>query len=262
MGLFDHIKVAIYNKRTAANASTVHTAMRDATVRSFIALLTAKLTKYDRQESKREMKRGIPTNIYRLAHLFGASEKVEADMKPYMKRDDPEAMKELRKSLGKHFTEGFRPIKAVLKALDAWEVGGKIPKYGSDTQVLSFRSDSTMEMLKKERWPPYIEVRYTNNGVSFTGGIWRWFVDKWLEPSEGKFLVYKSKAAEAYTPTPSMKMTLQELKRDLAKEARSASAAVRSPFADIHVAFDLDHALEAAVGSPFADIDVAFEESQ
>lgn len=120
MGPFDNIRIAFEKA-----------AMRDASVRSFVAVLSGLLTKYDRQESAREMKRGIPTNIYRLGHLLGAAEKVEADMKPFMKRDDTEAMAALRVSLGKHFAEGFRPIRAMLRAIDAWEQKGQFPKYGA-----------------------------------------------------------------------------------------------------------------------------------
>ena len=141
--------LAYLAKNAGKQASIRRTALRDATVRSFMLVLTGKLTKYDVQVSRREMKRGI-ANIYRLGHLLEAAEKVEADMKRYMDRDDPKAMNALRKSLAKRFTEGFPPIKAVLKTIDAWETGGKIPKYG--------RNQQAMVRIKKASLPPLRQV--------------------------------------------------------------------------------------------------------
>jgi hypothetical protein len=100
-----------------------------ATVEVFLAVLDSKLTQYDMSESRKEMKRRIPTNIYRLGHLLGASSKVRDDMKKanVLKEDSPEALEKLKKSLGARFIPGFRPVKTVLKRIDAYIKTGKFP---------------------------------------------------------------------------------------------------------------------------------------
>lgn len=100
-----------------------------ATVEVFLAVLTSKLTQYDMSESRKEMKRRIPTNIYRLGLLFEASEKVRNDMtkQKLLNEDTPEALEKLKKSLNTHFTRGFRPVKTVITRIDKYIQTGKIP---------------------------------------------------------------------------------------------------------------------------------------
>lgn len=98
------------------------------TVRVFLEVLVTKLIKHDQRLSKNEMKRrGLP-NIYRMGHLLGAKQKVEEDMKAYLDADTPEAMEALKQSLNTRFTEGFTPVKATIKQIDAWLTGGKLPR--------------------------------------------------------------------------------------------------------------------------------------
>jgi hypothetical protein len=84
------------------------------TVDAYLTVLTSKLTQYDVRESAREAKRGRP-NIYRLGLLLQAQQRAEADVAGVRGRHDPEAMGELKRALGKHFTPDFSPVRAVLK---------------------------------------------------------------------------------------------------------------------------------------------------
>jgi hypothetical protein len=97
-------------------------AMKEGTVRAFLILLTSKLTQYDMRLSAKD------GNIYRLGHLLNAANKVHNDVKSYLERDDAEAMSALKASLGDRFLDGFSPVKAVIKAINAWLTDKKFPK--------------------------------------------------------------------------------------------------------------------------------------
>lgn len=90
---------------------------KSCTVGKYLTVLMHELTRYDMAESARESRRGRP-NIYRLGHLIEAKQKVEADVEPVAKRDDPEALDRLRSALYERFTEGFRPVDATLRQMD------------------------------------------------------------------------------------------------------------------------------------------------
>lgn len=104
-------------------------ALKSATVEDFLQVLISRLTRYDMQISRRE---SIP-NIYRLGHWLQAAENVRDGVRPYLNRDDGEAMTALRRALNKEFHAGdMPPVKQVLKQMDNWEQKGRTPKLAAD----------------------------------------------------------------------------------------------------------------------------------
>lgn len=98
-------------------------ALQKATVRAFLAVLTSKITQYDKRVSAKER---MP-NIYRLGHLLGASQRVEERVKGVLDQDTPEALKALVSAMGREFTPDFSPVKAVKKQIEAYLSTGKMP---------------------------------------------------------------------------------------------------------------------------------------
>jgi hypothetical protein len=109
--------------RVASRAAS----LPNATVEMFLRVLVSKLTQQDKKETLQELKRNGRSNIYRLGLLLEASQKVEAEVSEYLKRDDPEAMEALKKSLQKNFNSNFPPLKSMLKQIEAWTTRGKKP---------------------------------------------------------------------------------------------------------------------------------------
>lgn len=97
------------------------------TVDTFLMVLTSKLTQYDAAQFARETKRGGRGNIYRMGLLFEAQDKVKADCAKVLERSDPEAMAELKKSLGRRFETDFPPVRNVQRQIDSWVKDGRHP---------------------------------------------------------------------------------------------------------------------------------------
>jgi hypothetical protein len=98
-----------------------------ATVQVFLMLLSSKLVQSDTAQSKRDMKRGIPTNIYALGHMLKAKDQVEADVKAVLHNDDEASLRKLQKALKHRFNE-VSPVRYTIKAIDKYIETGKIPK--------------------------------------------------------------------------------------------------------------------------------------
>jgi hypothetical protein len=101
--------------------------MKTATVESFLALLTSKLTQYDNRCISREIKTGGMWNHYRLSIFIGAQEKVKEDCKDILNKEDKESLNKLKEAMGKRFEVGFSPVNNVNKQIDKWINEGKYP---------------------------------------------------------------------------------------------------------------------------------------
>ena len=104
--------------------------MKSANVQTFLVVLTSKLTDYDRQQCKRESKRGIP-NMFRLGLLFAAKERVANDVSKILDRDDNEAMEVLKTSLRLRFNSNFAPATTIIRQIEKWQNGRKFPSLKS-----------------------------------------------------------------------------------------------------------------------------------
>jgi hypothetical protein len=112
--------------------------MKSARVRDFHTILIGLLTQYDMAESRRELKRRQSPNIYRLGHLFKASQEAEDHAKKLgiWERDDKEAVERLIEVLKLHFIYergqfSLSPLRQLEKRMKAWTEQGKLPKYGT-----------------------------------------------------------------------------------------------------------------------------------
>jgi len=95
-----------------------------ATVSSFLDVLTSKMTQYDKRASGRP-----GWNPYAFGQYLAAKDKVYDDVKAHLELDTPEAMKALKKSIGKRFlVDSFPPAKNVMKQIDAYLGSGKMPR--------------------------------------------------------------------------------------------------------------------------------------
>ncbi len=166
------------------------------TVGNFFLLLSSKLTQYDVAESKREAKRGR-SNIYRLGHLLGASQKAEAVVLAHHEPTDamtPEIAKLFVGALAKNFTynrikEEFdlSPVRNVVKQLDAYLSHGKNPSLVGSGNVEKKPAPATKKTpayvgsgaqvfipewrIKKESTKPtYFSVPL--RGVAYIMGVW------------------------------------------------------------------------------------------
>lgn len=101
---------------------------KNGEVSTFLTILSSHLTQYDQAEFAREEKRGGRGNIYRLGHLFGALENVEADVASVKDSAAPEALARLKASLGKRFNPGFPPVNKLVKQIDAFLTKGTLPR--------------------------------------------------------------------------------------------------------------------------------------
>jgi len=102
------------------------TALGQATVEAFLAVASSKLTQYDAKLQAKQ------PNMYRLGHYLEALNKVRADVRSFLKRDDPEALDALRKALLTRFTSSggkasLPPINAVLRQISDYLDSGKMP---------------------------------------------------------------------------------------------------------------------------------------
>jgi len=109
-----------------ASHGSAKTALGQATVEAFLMVASSKLTQYD---AKLQAKR---PNMYRLGHYLEALDKVRGDVRPFLKRDDPEALDALRKALLTRFTSSggkasLPPINAVLRQISDYLDSGKMP---------------------------------------------------------------------------------------------------------------------------------------
>jgi len=107
--------------------SKTRSTLPNATVEMFLQVLVSKLTQQDAKEYASETRRGGGGNIYRMGLLLEAAHKVEEDVTPYLKRDEPEAMNALIVSILHNFHSTYPPIKNVLKQIGNWTEKGKLP---------------------------------------------------------------------------------------------------------------------------------------
>jgi hypothetical protein len=106
----------------AAKVAAKHQAgTLDGTVKSFLFVLRSKLTQQDMKDEKKN------PNPYRLGLLFQAATKVEDMVKPYLDRDDEEAMDKLEAALKRNFNPGFPPLNNLLRQIKAWKENKKTP---------------------------------------------------------------------------------------------------------------------------------------
>lgn len=99
----------------------------DGTVGVFLAILTSRLTRYDKKLEQKGQ-----GNIHRLALWFEALNKVDTRMSAMKNNSSPEALNLLKSTLNKEFNaDGFSPVTAVLKMIDEFIKSGKAPKYAS-----------------------------------------------------------------------------------------------------------------------------------
>ena len=93
-------------------------------VSGFLMYLTGALTQYDAKENKKHY------SLYRLGHLFGAVDKIRADMAGRGSASDQASLEMLKQSIGTHFIlNGMPPARKTIKAIDAFIATGKAPKY-------------------------------------------------------------------------------------------------------------------------------------
>lgn len=98
------------------------------TVEAFLAVLTSKVTQYDKATSAREAKRGGHVNIYRMGLLLQAVDRVRGDIRVQdLTSDSPEALESFRRAVRKHMDADFPPAKATLKQVDQFLETGKAP---------------------------------------------------------------------------------------------------------------------------------------
>ena len=98
-------------------------ALKQATVRAFLAVLSSKITRYDARISAKER---MP-NIYRLGHLLEAASRVEKRVKRIIDQDTPEALETLIEAMDQDFTPNFPPVNAVKKQIRRYLETGKMP---------------------------------------------------------------------------------------------------------------------------------------
>jgi len=103
-------------------ADRVKTAASDAKVKTFLIILKSYVTQFDQKLEKKQ------PNMYRLGHYLEAVERAENAVKQHLDDDTPEAMDALKGALKKSFESDFPPLKKILKQIDAWEKGKKLPK--------------------------------------------------------------------------------------------------------------------------------------
>lgn len=120
-------KLGKVDQLIAARVASAVIAAKSATIKTFLAVLSSKLTQQDKKEYARETARGGNGNIYRLGLLFEALSKVEDAVRPYLDKDDEEAMEALKKAIQKNFHADYPPVKNVLKQIDAWVTKKKYP---------------------------------------------------------------------------------------------------------------------------------------
>jgi nucleoid-associated protein YejK len=96
------------------------------TVAAFLAVLTSKVTQYDKAQSARESKRGTP-NIYRLGLLLQGVDRVRDDVSGILSDDSPQALEKFRKAVLRHMFADFPPAKSTLKQVDQYLATGQAP---------------------------------------------------------------------------------------------------------------------------------------
>jgi Ni/Co efflux regulator RcnB len=104
------------------NRDNFKTAAADAKVKTFLAIMSSYVTQQDQKEEKKN------PNIYRLGLFLEALQRAEDKLHNYMDRDDEEAMQVLKAALSKAFNSNFPPLKKILKQIDEWQMGQKLPK--------------------------------------------------------------------------------------------------------------------------------------
>ena len=93
-------------------------AQRVCTLEHYDVVLVHELTKYDQAQARREALRGR-VNIYRLALLLEAAQRVRDDVKDKLKSSSPDALADFQVALYRHFERDFPPVKKVVKQLEA-----------------------------------------------------------------------------------------------------------------------------------------------
>lgn len=101
-------------------------ALPAGTVENFLVVLTSRLTQYDQNLARREVKKG-QMNIYRLGNFLRAKQIVSDEVKDVLQREDPEALNRLKKAINKNFSWTFAPAKATIKQIDLFLSDGVLP---------------------------------------------------------------------------------------------------------------------------------------
>jgi hypothetical protein len=97
-------------------------ALPDGTVKTFLMVLTSKLTQYDKRLSARD------GNIYRLSHLLKASQDIERRMAKLLDHSDQKSLETLKAAIAGEFTRPpIPPVANTLKQIDAFIATGKLP---------------------------------------------------------------------------------------------------------------------------------------
>jgi hypothetical protein len=100
------------------------TAASNATVKTFLAILSSYMTQFDQKLEKKQ------PNAHRLGHYMTALNKAEAKLTPYLDDDSPEAMTKLKAVLHGVVDDSFPPLKKLFKQIDAWVNDKKLPTLG------------------------------------------------------------------------------------------------------------------------------------
>lgn len=123
-----------------------------ATVRHFLNILSGTLTRLDEKETKKELKRKLSPNIYRLSLLLEAKQRVEKEMRQYLDDNSEEAMEALKNSMQNHFyVDSYPDLRNFMKQVDAWVIDKKIPKYAESdparqlSRITDFRDVSFLQ---------------------------------------------------------------------------------------------------------------------
>lgn len=157
-------------------------ALSEATVRAFVAVLKSKLTQHDKKVSSRER---MP-NIYRLGHLLGAAQRVEATVKGVMDQSTPEALKALEAAMDHEFERGFPPVNAVKKQIAAFLSSGKMPTL-KEAKRPTFQAakEAILDYLQKEGWTVQRNLKVPH-ATSPKGDLKFWFKTQAVYVSAGK----------------------------------------------------------------------------
>lgn len=103
-------------------------------VSTFLTVFSSILTQYDQLLSRNEMKRGR-VNIYRLGHYLDALDRVRADVQGVLNDDSKEAVAKLRAATVKRFFPNENPGRKMVKVIDDYLDGGKLPKIPISKEV-------------------------------------------------------------------------------------------------------------------------------
>lgn len=211
-------------------------AMNSATVEAFLLVLSGRLTRADEAARKRDKGRGR-WNMYQLGHQFKAVENIKADMAGYLKRDDPEALEALKKSICRRFTcsRQGRPdllgARQTVVMIDKFLNEGKMPKYSSESSDHQLRNKLIRLAHEKPELRSKLLPLLKEAGTVSVGDRFR---DSWgvvwvvSEPDRGGTVhVYPESRGERFSQ-PENVSALRKFYTRLAKEESPADMAAKA----------------------------------